>query len=271
VPHGEIRSRWYFSKVTDAWRQCYVYAPPDYDSNVEARYPVLYLLHGGGEDQRGWVVQGRVNFILDNLIAAGKAKPMLIVMDSMAARKPGEPPRFGRPPGGRGDSAQQNRSPRPGPGRAASAAMLAGNQTFTEMMLKDLIPMIDSTYRTLATREKRAMAGLSMGGMQTFATTLANLDTFAYIGGFSGSGGSGGTFDPKTSGNGVYADADAFNEKVKVLFLGVGTEESPYTRMFHEALDKAGIHNVYFESEGTAHEWLTWRRCLNDFAPRLFR
>lgn len=272
VPHGEIRSRWYFSKVTDSWRQCYVYTPPDYDTNFEARYPVLYLLHGGGEDQRGWVVQGRANFILDNLIAAGMAKPMLIVMDSMAARKPGEPPRFrSGAERGRSGSAQGGDPPRPGPGRTATPAMLAGNQTFTEMMLTDLIPMIDSTYRTLATRENRAMAGLSMGGMQTFATTLANLDTFTYIGGFSGSGGSGGTFDSKTSGNGVYADADAFNKRVKLLYLGVGTEESPYTKMFHEALNRAGINNVYFESKGTAHEWLTWRRCLNDFAPRLFK
>jgi enterochelin esterase family protein len=274
VPHGEIRSRWYFAKVTGAWRQCFVYTPPDYDTNAKARYPVLYLLHGGGEDQRGWPVQGKVNFILDNLIAGKKAKPMLIVMDSMAARRPGEAPPLGRgAPTGRGAAAgppPQGAPPTPGRGNA-TPAMLAGNKTFEEMLLKDLIPTIDSTYRTRSTRENRAMAGLSMGGMQTFATTTAHLDTFAYIGGFSGSGGSGGSFDPKTSGTGVYADAAAFNQKVKLLWLGVGTEESPNTRNFHEALEKAGIHNVYFESKGTAHEWLTWRRCLNDFAPRLFR
>ena len=153
----------------------------------------------------------------------------------------------------------------------ASAAMLAGNQTFTEMMLQDLIPMIDSTYRTLSDRENRAMAGLSMGGMQTFATVLAHPETFAYIGGFSGSSGSGGEFDLKTLANGAYADAAAFNKKFRLLWLGVGTEESPNTKMFHEALDEAGIKNVCFESQSTAHEWLTWRRCLNDFAPRLFR
>jgi enterochelin esterase-like enzyme len=280
VPHGEIRSRPYFSKVTGAWRQCFIYTPPDYDKNSRTRYPVLYLLHGGGEDQTGWPVQGRVNFILDNLIAAGKAKPMLIVMDSMTARRPGEAPAGrgqapaagrGEAPAGRSGAAGGPQQPPPGPGRAASPAMLAGNATFTEMLVTDLIPMIDLTYRTLSSRENRAMAGLSMGGMQTFATTLAHLDKFAFIGGFSGSGGSGGTFDQKTSANGVYADAAAFNKKVKLLWLGVGTEESPYTKMFHEALDKAGINNVYFESKGTAHEWLTWRRCLNDFAPRLFR
>ncbi len=282
VPHGEIRARWYFSKVTGAWRLCYVYTPPDYDTNVKARYPVLYLLHGGGEDQRGWVMQGRANFIMDNLIAAKKAKPMLIVMDSMSARKPGEvpaarsgaPPRVGQPPAAvtaaAPNSAGGGRQAGRGMGNA-SAAMLAGNKTFTEMMLQDLIPMIDSTYRTLTDRENRGMAGLSMGGMQTFATATANLDTFAYIGGFSGSAGSGGSFDPKTTGNGVYADAAAFNQKVKLLWLGVGTEESPNTRNFHEGLKKAGINSVLFESPGTAHEWLTWRRCLNDFAPRLFR
>ena len=140
------------------------------------------------------------------------------------------------------------------------------------MMFADLIPMIEKTYRVLPGRENRAMAGLSMGGMQTFLTTLANLDKFAYIGGFSGStGGFGGAFDPKTSNNGVFADAAAFNKKVKVLFLGIGSTEGPGTKNFSDQLTKAGIKNVYFESAGTAHEWLTWRRCLNDFAPRLFK
>ena len=118
------------------------------------------------------------------------------------------------------------------------------------------------------------MAGLSMGGAQTFRTTLANLDKFAYIGGFSGSCGGGrgaGTFDPKTTCGGAFADPAAFNKKVKVLFLGIGSAEGPGTKNFSEALANAGVHNVYFESPGTAHEWLTWRRCLNDFAPRLFR
>ena len=115
------------------------------------------------------------------------------------------------------------------------------------------------------------MAGLSMGGMQTFMTTLGNLDSFAYIGGFSGSTGFRGGFDLKTSNNGVFADAGAFNKKVKVLFLGIGSMEGPGAKNFSEQLTKAGINNVYFESAGTAHEWLTWRRCLNDFAPRLFR
>jgi enterochelin esterase-like enzyme len=140
------------------------------------------------------------------------------------------------------------------------------------MMITDLIPTIERTYRVLPGRENRAMAGLSMGGMQTFLTTLSNLDKFTYIGGFSGScGGRGGTFDPKKGCNGAFADSAAFNKKVKVLFLGIGSAEGPGTKNFSDQLTQAGIHNVYFESPGTAHEWLTWRRCLKDFAPRLFR
>jgi enterochelin esterase-like enzyme len=273
VAHGEVRQRWYLSKVTGKWRRCYVYTPPDYDSNVKARYPVLYLLHGWGENEQGWHVQGHVDFIMDNLIAAKKAKPMLIVMDNLNAVKPGEDASLFA---ARGVVAQARPDAAPG-GRGAPPAGRGGGfgpsfgVTFTEMMLTDLIPTIERTYRVLPGRENRAMAGLSMGGMQTFTTALANLDKFAYIGGFSGSSGGRGGFDPKTSNNGVFADAAAFNKKLKVLFLGIGSVEGPGTKTFSEALTKAGIHNVYFESAGTAHEWLTWRRCLNDFAPRLFK
>jgi enterochelin esterase-like enzyme len=264
VPHGQVSQRWYYSKVTEKWRRCYVYTPPDYDQS-KARYPVLYLLHGWGEDETGWHVQGHVDFILDNLIAAKKAKPMIIVMDNLNAVKPGEEGWvfFAR-----------RLWPPPEPGTPANRWRgLAGftGATFTEMMLTDLIPMIERTYRVLPGRENRAMAGLSMGGMQTFLTTLANLDKFAYIGGFSGSTGIRGGFDPKNSNNGVFADADAFNKKVGVLFLGIGSMEGPRAKQFSEALTQAGIKNVFFESPGTAHEWLTWRRCLNDFAPRLFK
>jgi enterochelin esterase family protein len=276
VPHGDVRSHWYFSKVTNAWRQCYIYTPPDYDRNVKARYPVLYLLHGGGEDQRGWVIQGRVNFILDNLIAEKKAKPMLIVMDSMAARKPGEPEPV-RPAGGRrgGGGAVMGPPAEPGAARAGQAAEPGRGggpsanppNTFTEMLLSDLIPAIDSTYRTLPNRESRAMAGLSMGGGQTFNTTMANLDKFAYIGGLSPALPAG----PIAK---ISEDPAAFNKKVKVLFLGTGTVErdgNPNILRLHEALTKAGVKHVYYESPGTAHEWLTWRRDLHEFAPLLFR
>ncbi|MBV8820473.1 MAG: esterase [Acidobacteriaceae bacterium] len=265
VPHGQVSQRWYYSKVTGKWRRCFVYTPPDYESG-KSRYPVLYLLHGWGENEQGWNNQGHADFILDNLIAARKAKPMIIVMDNLNAAKPGESASI---------FSARWLSPQPppgtGPGGRGGLANFTG-ATFTEMMLTDLIPMIDRTYRTVADRNHRAMAGLSMGGMQTFLTTLSHLDEFSYIGGFSGStGGFGAAFDAKTSNNGVFADAAAFNKKVRVLFLGIGSMEGPRTKNFSEQLTTAGIQNVYFESPGTAHEWLTWRRCLNDFAPRLFQ
>jgi enterochelin esterase-like enzyme len=198
VPHGEIREHLYFSKVTGAWRRIFLYTPPDYD-NSKARYPVLYLQHGGGEDERGWPIQGRGNLIMDNLIAEKKCKPMIIVMEKGYATRAGEQPQSFRPPGG------TNRPP--------------GGFNFIgaldDVFVKDLIPIIDSTYRTKADREHRAMAGLSTGGMQAFAITLNHLDKFAWIGGFSGAGGGfgGGTFDPKTTNNGVFADPAAFNQK----------------------------------------------------------
>jgi enterochelin esterase-like enzyme len=139
-----------------------------------------------------------------------------------------------------------------------------------------LIPFIDSTFRTLADRDHRAMAGLSMGGFQTFQITLNRLDLFSHIGGFSGAGALGGrAFDPQTDFNGVFADPKAFARKVRLLWLGVGTSEPERMREgirgFHKALTDAGIVHVYFESQGTDHEWQTWRRDLHDFAPRLFR
>jgi enterochelin esterase-like enzyme len=245
VPHGEVRQRWYYSKVTNAWRRCFVYTPPDYDTNKNTHYPVLYLQHGGGEDERGWVTQGCVNFIMDNLIAEGKAKPMIIVMDNGNARSPGE-------------------------------GFLASD-TFEKIMINETIPMIDAIYRTLTDRENRAMAGLSMGGLQTFNITMNNLDKFAWIGGFSGTsvGPSVEPFDAKTIHNGVMADADAFNKKVRLVWLGIGTAERELfynsVKKFNDTLRDAGIKTVFFESPGTAHEWQTWRRSLYDFAPRLFK
>jgi enterochelin esterase-like enzyme len=273
VPHGQVSQRWYHSKVTGKWRRCYVYTPPDYDSG-KTRYPVLYLLHGWGENEQGWHIQGHADFIMDNLIAAKKAKPMIIVMDNLNAVRPGEDASIFA---ARGLVPQAKPTAPAAEGRGTAPASRGGlsgftGATFTELMLTDLIPMVERTYRALPGRENRAMAGLSMGGMQTFLTTLSNLDKFASIGGFSGStGGFGGQFDPTTSNNGVFADAAAFNKKVKVLFLGIGSTEGPVTKAFSDQLTKAGIKNVYFESPGTAHEWLTWRRCLNDFAPRLFK
>jgi len=263
VPHGEVRERWYFSKITGTWRRCFVYTPPDYDANYQERYPVLYLQHGAGEDETGWVRQGHANFILDNLIAAGESQPMMIVMDNGYAMNAGArlPPLApGTQPGF--DAFRQR--------------MLAMTAAFEAVMTTELIPMIDTTYRTISDREHRAMAGLSMGGMQTFQIALNHLDTFAYIGGFSGAtmGFETNPFDPRTAFHGAFSDPAVFGSKVHLLWLGVGTEEPERMHTgilaFHQGLDNAGIKHVFYESSGTAHEWQTWRRDLNDFAPRLF-
>jgi para-nitrobenzyl esterase len=252
VPHGDVRIRTYHSKVTGEWRRCFVYTPPDYDSNPSARYPVLYLQHGSGEDETGWIFQGHANLILDNLIAQKKAVPMLIVMDNGYASRPFGP--FGPPPAAGGDFT-----------------------AFDEVMMKDVIPMIDASFRTIPDREHRAMAGLSMGANQALHIATGHLDTFAYMAGFSGTmnGLSGDPLDPATSFNGIFKDGAAFNQKVKLLWLGMGTEEPVFFHKsigaFRTMLDKAGVNYVYFSSPGTAHEWLTWRRDLNDFAPRLFQ
>jgi enterochelin esterase-like enzyme len=282
VPQGVVRIQWYYSTVTQQWRRCFIYTPPGYDSNTTERYPVLYLLHGWGENEFGWTFQGHVDQIMDNLLAAGKVKPMIIVMDNLNAVKPGED-----------DSLYYARSvitqavPHPIPPMGPPPPAAAGGQrpatpprrppfhlsnTFSEMMFTDLIPMVEKNYRVAPGRDNRAMAGLSMGGMQTFTTGLQNLDKFAYLGGFSGNCGFfGGPFDPKTSCGGAFADPASFNARVKLLFLSTGSVEGPRVKQFSDALTAAGIHNVYFESPGTAHEWLSWRRAFADFAPRLFR
>jgi enterochelin esterase family protein len=206
---------------------------------------------------------------------------MLIVMDNLNAVRPGESAALYAARGTLTQSVVQPAQPAGaparagGPGRGAAPAPGRGgplaSEVFTEMMLADLVPTVERTYRVAPGRENRAMAGLSMGGAQTFGTALAHLDKFAYIGGFSGSSGGGAAFDPKTTSGGVYANASAFNKKVKLLFLGIGGAEGPNTRNFSDQLTKAGITNVYYESPGTAHEWLTWRRCFYEFAPRLFQ
>ena len=255
VPHGQVREVWYDSDVTESWRHAFVYVPPGYDDS-DARYPVLYLQHGGGEDETGWVRQGHVNFILDNLIAAGEAEPMIVVMANGYARRP-EPADAG-PPADR---------------QAAFQRMFS---SFADDVTDALIPFIDETFRTIPDREHRAMAGLSMGGMQTFNTTLNNLDLFSYIGGFSGAmlPGAGG-FDPETAYDGVFADPEAFADRVNLLWIGIGTDEPEgmYAGVngIHNALAEAGIDHVYYESPGTDHEWQTWRRSIYDFAPRLFQ
>jgi enterochelin esterase-like enzyme len=234
--HGRLEANWYFSKTTGKWRRCFVYTPPGYqdETAIKVRYPVLILQHGAGENETGWGRQGRMNFIMDNLINAGKAQPMIVVMDN---------------------------------GHAEYAEKPAESAAFGSVVLHDLIPMIDSTYRTIPDRDHRAMAGLSMGAMQTMAITLSHLDTFSYIGSLSGAA-------PMSSYADAFADAARFNQKVHLLWFGAGTAELQLNNALRTNVEKLrahGIHVVLYESPGTAHEWLTWRRDLNEFAPLLFQ
>jgi enterochelin esterase family protein len=244
VPHGQLRENLYFSRSTGKTRRCFVYTPPDYDKDTKVRYPVLYLQHGMGEDETGWGNQGHANLVMDNLIAAGKARPFIIVMDNGGG--------IGPRPGGPG-------APPPGGGRPRFDF-----SAFAKIMTEELIPYIDANYRTLADQPHRAMAGLSMGGAQTKQITLANLDKFSHIGMFSG--GSIAADDP------ALADAEAFKKKVKLLFVSCGSRENTATaKANHEALEKLGVKNTYYESPETAHEWQSWRRSLYQFAPLLFQ
>jgi enterochelin esterase-like enzyme len=268
VPHGEVRAKWYLSKTTGEWRRALVYTPPGYDANPRIRYPVLILQHGAGEDETGWTRQGKAQFILDNLIASGKALPMILVMDRGYADRAGMPAvKFAAD-------------------AAAKDTQLAFG-AFEDVIIHDLIPTIDASYRTIPDRQHRAMAGLSMGGMQSLFVALHHLELFDYIGSFSGPIAAElnstqplrsvlqGPFDAKTAYEGAFANPSAFNSRVKLLWLGVGTAEPDMFRdgigRAAQALKAAGVRLVYFESNGTAHEWQTWRRDLNEFAPRLFR
>jgi hypothetical protein len=283
VPHGNVLIKNYYAKSINSWRRIFVYTPPDYGMNAKARYPVLYLQHGGGEDERVWIEMGRTNLILDNLLSEGKVKPMIVVMETSYM--------FGA--GGAGRGAAPGAGAPAGAGRGFGGFGGPGGGPYGQLMVNDLIPWVDGNFRTLADKDHRAMAGLSMGGMQTASVTMANLDKFSYIGLFSGGaamgfgpGGPGkpapGTapaaapFDIKTIYSGAMADPAEFNKKVKVLFMSFGSEpplENPEGLKKHqEQLIAAGIKNSYvYISPGTSHEWQSWRRSLYVFAPLLFK
>jgi enterochelin esterase-like enzyme len=247
VPHGQVRMQWYYSKVTNAWRRALVYTPPDYDNNTEQCYPLFILRHGGGEDETGWVEQGRANFIMDNLIAEGKARPMIIVMDWGQA---------------------------PTPNQAVHIPSTPPPPEITEVTINELIPMVDATFRTIPDREHRAIAGLSMGSVQTLYIGLNNLDHFSYLGIFSRRPMSAEEFNIQKSFGGVFTDVEMFNKKMRLFWWGAGTaEEGIYTAVKANLAELAevGIKSVFVEFPGTSHEWQTWRKCLYDFIPRLFR
>ncbi len=233
VPHGHVHQILFPSKSTNTSRRAFVYTPPDYEKDLTRRYPVLYLQHGWGEDETAWSNQGRVNLIMDNLLADGKTKPFLIVMT------------YGM----------------------TNDVRIGGLRNFDigpfqTVLVNELIPYIDANFRTLSDQPNRAMAGLSMGGMETKTITLKNLDKFSHIGLFSG-----GIINPNDVNS-----TPGFREKVKLVFCSCGSRENPGNiQANHEALNQIGIANVAYVSPDTAHEFLTWRRSFYQFAPLLFR
>lgn len=245
IAKGQVRSCQYYAASTGEWRHAMVYTPAEYEKNTQKKYPVLYLQHGMGEDETGWSTQGYMQNIMDNLIAAGKAKPMIVVMESGDVRA----------------------GFRPRKGYDVEAERSIYGASFQKVLFNDLIPWVQSTFRCYTDREHRAMAGLSWGGKQTFDATLSHLDMFSYIGTFSGA-----LFgvDLNTCYNGVFKDAKDFNKKVHYLFLGIGSEENFGAQKMHESLQKMGINSHLYVSPGTHHEWLTWRRCLKEFVPNIF-
>ncbi len=279
VPHGRICETLFYSESTSSTQRCFVYTPPDYDKDPTKRYPVLYLQHGGGEDETGWPGQGRTGLIMDNLIAEGKAQPFIIVMASSNVGRAG--PRGGaRSMGARGPAAPGGTAAAGGPSQARGARAGARRggmgfnfSPFQTVLVDELIPYIDANFRTLADQPHRAMAGLSMGGMQTRQITLTNLDKFSHIGIFSG-----GSISPEDVNN-----APDFKEKVRLVFVSYGSRELENRRgggrggfggdpkANAEALKQAGVNSVFYVSPNTAHEWQSWRRSLHEFAPLLFR
>ena len=251
VPQGVIEEKYYWSKATESMRHCYVYLPAEYRSNPNKKYPVLYLQHGNAEDESGWSAQGHTGQILDNLIAEGKAVPFIVVMDYGQSQNfqlvgqyaPPQPP--------------QPQQPQQGQRGARST----GPDSFQVVLMTDIIPMVEKEYRVIADAQHRAMAGLSMGGMQTRRITTANPTTFAYVGLFSG-----GTISVED-----VQGAEGFKQTNKVVFMSSGSKENPRVMEAAEALRGIGMNAVGYISEGTAHEWHTWRRSLYQFAQIIFK
>ncbi len=261
VPHGNVLIKNYYSGAAKSWRHIFVYTPPDYEKNTSTRYPVLYLQHGGGEDERVWIEMGRTNLILDNLIAEGKIKPFIVVMETSAVGsqlpmgpRPAAPPAAAAAPG-----ALPPAAPAPGAGAGAGARPRFSFDKYAELMIKDMIPWVDKNFRTMPDQAHRAMSGLSMGAMCTKSVTLAHLDTFSYIGLFSG-----GTITP---------DEITDKSKVKLVFMSYGSRErgSDGVKAAADSLNQAEIKSASYVSPLTAHEWQSWRRSLYEYAQLLFK
>ncbi|MBO4916745.1 MAG: esterase [Bacteroidales bacterium] len=279
VPQGQMREIYYWSEVNQAMRHCFVYTPAEYDDNPAKRYPVLYLQHGGGENEYGWPQQGRTANIMDNLIAEGKAVPFIIVMDngSWTMPRPAAPAAGPAPQGPRPGAAPAPQGQRPqgapqGGQRGGGFAMPSNwADGIADTFIRDLIPMIDSRFRTIPDAAHRAMAGLSMGGMQTKTITVAHPEVFSNIGIFSG-----GTITVADTKNNP-----AFAKTLKLVFVSFGSRElenrapgfgdGTDPRQETEELKASGVDAHFYVSPGTAHEWLSWRRALYQFAQLLFK
>jgi enterochelin esterase-like enzyme len=267
VPHGKVQQILFPSKSTNTSRRAFVYTPPSYEKEKSKKFPVLYLQHGWGEDETAWSNQGRANLIMDNLIAAGKIKPFIIVMTygmtnegsfgPGARRTPAAAP-AGAPAAGQPAAAATAAPPAAGPGaRPAGGMPRMMNNGFDTVLVYELVPYIDANFRTLADQAHRAMGGLSMGGMETHQITLAHPDMFSHYCLLSG-----GTYTPEEIKD---------KTKVKLIFLSCGSFENPDgVKKAAVALKDAGINAVSFVSENTRHEFQTWRRSLLELAPLLF-
>ncbi len=250
VPSGAVSSKWYYSPNTKTWRRVYVYTPAGYDKNLTTRYPVLYLQHGAGEDETGWVKQGRLDIIMDNLIAAGKAVPMIVVTTNEYVI---------RNIGAGYNSESTNRF----------------MDLFGEELMHTIVPFIETNYRILADREHRAIAGLSMGGGTSFRIGMLHPDCFAWVGAFSSSafrGQNGNIFDAETQIPGILSRPETFNKQLKLLYISSGLQDHSYdyTRKTVETFLQKGLKLQYNYFPG-AHEWHVWRKALHDFTPKLFK
>jgi enterochelin esterase-like enzyme len=260
VPHGEIRQVWYRSNTLDAQRRMHVYTPPGYDASSAGaagdRYPVLYLLHGGGDEDSGWSTIGRAGFILDNLIAAGKARAMVVVMPSGSLPRPANLPAF---------------TPGTPPSPELAAAMQSAQDRFTNELTKEIIPFVEKNYRVQGGRENRAIAGLSMGGGQTLRAMASHPDQFAYVAIWSA--GIGRDAEQWEQRNEAFlSKAEQVNQNVKLLSISVGDKDFALngSKALSEVLSKRGIKNE-LKITGGGHTWINWRQYLNELAPRLFR
>ena len=269
VPQGSVNEVFYWSTVTEKMRHCYIYFPNEYYTNPTKKFPVLYLMHGMGENEHGWAEQGHTGQIMDNLIAEKKAVPFIIVIDCLDAQVAGQQGGGmggfggfgGQRPGGPVAEAQapQGQGGQRRMGGFGGGFMMGG--AFQDVLIKDIIPMVEKNYRVIADPQHRAMAGLSMGGMTTHSVTLANPTTFAYVGMFSG-----GTFSVSE----LEDNAD-FKKTNKALFMSCGGKENMGVMEAAENLKKIGINATGYISEGTAHEWHTWRRSLYQFVQICFK